>query len=142
LNSSAANPSETASVRSAGFTLLETLIALAIAAVGLGFLVSAAGTGLGNAELAGRYVEATRRAQSHLAEIGITTPLVPGVRSGDDGGGFSWTARISAPAGHETAEASTEMPALGLYTVEVTIRWREGVSVRSISLQSQRTGRS
>jgi hypothetical protein len=87
-------------------------------------------------------VEATRRAQSHLAEIGITTPLVPGVRSGDDGGGFSWTAWISAPTGHETGEASAEMPALGLYRVEVTIQWRDGVFVRSISLHSQRTGRS
>ena len=30
-----------------------------------------------------RYVEATRRAQSHLAEIGVSVPLVAGARSGE-----------------------------------------------------------
>ena len=48
----------------AGFTLIEVLVALAIAALGLGALMAAAGTGLGNATLADQYIEATRRAQA------------------------------------------------------------------------------
>lgn len=135
------SPTTCSRARSAGFTLLETVIALAIAAVGLGFLMSAAGTGLGNAQLADRYVEATRRAQSHLAEIGVTAPLVAGIRSGDDGSGFTWTTRVSAPVTHPSSGTRAEAPALGVYAVEISISWGNGVSVRDVTLYSRRIGR-
>jgi general secretion pathway protein I len=125
--------------QSSGFTLFEVVVALAIAAAGLGLLMSAAGEGLGNSGLAYQYVEATRRAQSHLAEIGVTAPLLPGLRSGDDGGGFTWSTRISAPSMHMVAETPGGKP-LGLYTVEVSISWRSGNSSRTVSLRSQRLG--
>jgi len=123
---------------SSGFTLIEAMVALAIAALGLGVLMAAAGTGLGNAALADRYIAATRRAQSHLAAIGTLTPLRPGVQSGNDGGGYSWQVRISQPVLHAPGPAATNPPAL--YTVEVTLSWRSGIGTRSLSLQSQRLG--
>lgn len=124
-----------------GFTLLEVMIALAIAALGLASLMAATGTGLGNAKLAGQYVEATRRAQSHLAVIGTATPLSPGDRSGDDGGGFSWRVRISPPLIRTNAGPGAQsLPAF--YTVEVTISWQGGGTMKSVSLQSRRLGRA
>jgi general secretion pathway protein I len=123
---------------SAGFTLFEVVVALAIAALGLGFLVSAAGSGLENATLAGQYLDATRRAQSHLAALDVLTPLRPGEQSGDDGGGYSWRVRISQPALH-AASAADQKP-LALYSVDVSITWRAGNAVRTVSLQSQRIG--
>ncbi len=113
------------------------VVALAIAAVGLGFLMSAAGTGLGNSGLAHTYVEAMRRAQSHLAELGATEPFAAGVRSGDDGGGFTWSTRISPPVLHALA-ATSGTARVGLYTVDVTISWRSGNSSKTVSLRSQR----
>ena len=124
-----------------GFTLIEVLVALAIAALGLGFLMMAAGTGLGNAGIADQYIEATRRAQSRLALLGVTAPLRPGDTSGDDGGGYSWRVRISEPAMHASGPAGGAQPALGLYTVEVTLSWRNGISVKNVSLRSQRLAR-
>jgi prepilin-type N-terminal cleavage/methylation domain-containing protein len=126
--------------RSDGFTLFEVVIALAIAAIGLGFLMSAASTGIGNAGLAYRYVEATRRAQSHLAEIGVSVPFVAGVTSGDDGDGFTWTLRISPPVGHANTPERTAGARTGLYTVDVSISWRSGASTKTVSLRSQRMG--
>ena len=122
--------------RTSGFTLIEVTVALAIASLGLGALMAAAGTGLGNATLAGRYIDATRRAQSHLSAVGTLTPLRPGVQSGNDGGGYSWLVRISEPMLHAPGPVPHKL--LGLYTVEVTLTWRTGVSTRSVSLQSQR----
>ena len=127
------------SARSSGFTLFEVVVALAIAAVGLGFMLSAAGTGLGNSGLAHQHNEATRRAQSHLAEIGVTVPFVPGTRSGDDGGGFAWRTRISPPVTHPVATKPGTAP-LALYAVEVSILWRSGSSSKTVSLRSQRIG--
>jgi hypothetical protein len=105
----------------------------------LGFLLSAAGTGLGNSGLAYQYVEATRRAQSHLAEIGVTVPFVASTRSGDDGSGFAWRTRISPPVTHPVAATQGAAP-LALYTVEVSILWRDGSSFKTVSLRSQRIG--
>jgi general secretion pathway protein I len=126
---------------SAGFTLIEVVVALAIAALALSALMAAASTGLDNATLAGRYIEATRRAQSLLAQSGVTIPLRPGEQSGDDGGGFSWHVRISQPLTRAAAPESSNLPPLGLYTVQVTIGWRSGATTKNVSLQSQFLGR-
>lgn len=123
-----------------GFTLLEVLVALAIAALGLGALLAAVATGIGNAGLADKYVEATRRAQSRLASVGVTAPLAPGEQSGDDGDGFAWRVQISQPVAHDTPAAAKSPPAPALYTVVVTISWQSGSAVKSVSLQSQCLG--
>jgi general secretion pathway protein I len=134
------HPDHPRAARSAGFTLFEVIVALAIAALGLGFLIAAAGSGLENATLADQYIEATRRAQSHLAALEVLTPLRPGEQSGDDGGGYSWRVRISQPVLHAgSAEGQAQMPS-ALYGVEVIIGWRSGSSARSVSLRSQRIG--
>jgi general secretion pathway protein I len=123
---------------SAGFTLFEVVVALAIAALGLGLLLSAVSTGLGNSAVANQYTEATRRAQSHLAQLGVLEPLTPGVRSGDDGRGYSWQTRISLPIVHAGLEEGD--PGLGLYTIEVSIGWQTGGQTKTVSLQSLRLG--
>jgi len=104
--------------------------------------MAAANTGIGNAGLADRYIEATDRAQSRLAQIGAISRLTPGEEFGDDGGGFSWRLRISPPliGAQQSGDARQPQP-LGLYTVQVTISWRSGTSTRSVSLQSQRLAR-
>jgi general secretion pathway protein I len=125
--------------RISGFTLIEVTIALAIAALGLGALMAAVGTGLGQANFANQYIEATGRAQSHLAGLGVLTPLYPGMQTGDDGGGYSWQVRIAQPTMHVGADAGTKRQSpLGLYSVEVTLSWRGGMSTRSVTLRSQR----
>lgn len=101
--------------------------------------MSAAGTGLGNSGLAHQYVEATRRAQSHLAEIGVTVPFAAGLRSGDDGGGFAWSTNISPPVRHAVA-ATPDAAHVALYTVDVRISWRSGNTCKTVSLRSQRIG--
>jgi prepilin-type N-terminal cleavage/methylation domain-containing protein len=125
--------------RTSGFTLIEVTIALAIAALGIGGLMAAAGAGLGQANFADQYIEATRRAQSHLAGLGVLTPLRPGTQSGDDGGGYSWQARIAQPAMHAGAGVGPAgQSPLGLYSVEVTLSWRSDMGTRSVTLRSQR----
>jgi general secretion pathway protein I len=122
---------------SAGFTLFEVVVALAIAAFGLGLLMAAANTGLDNSVLASQYVAASRRAQSHLDALGVTDPLVPGVRAGDDGGGFTWQTRISPPR-VQAASPANGTKGLVLYAVEVSLTWRNGNQLKTFSLQSQR----
>jgi general secretion pathway protein I len=125
--------------RQRGFTLIEVLVALAIMALGMGALIAAASTGLGNARAAQQYIEATRRAQSRLATVGAAVPLATGVQSGDDGQGYTWQIRISTPQPHSGPPVQGQPP-LWLYTVEATVSWREAALRRSVSLQSRRLG--
>ena len=123
--------------RAAGFTLIEVVVSLAVAGLGIAMLLAAAGTGLGNAKLANEYVEATRHAQYLLAGVGVAVPLVPGERSGQDGPRYSWRLRISDPVTH-AAGASAMGPAL--YRVDISISWRSGAAARVVTLHSERLG--
>ncbi len=124
--------------RQSGFTLIEVLVALAIAALGLGVLVAAATTGIGNAGIADKYIHATRLCQSHLAEVGFTIPLKPGVYSGGDGEGFRWRAQIASLGSHRQDAAGTT--ALRLYAVTIHESWPSGARRRSVALSSERAG--
>jgi general secretion pathway protein I len=124
--------------RQSGFTLIEVLVALAIAALGLGVLVAVATTGIGNAGLADKYIRATSLCQSHLAELGFTIPLTPGTYSGGDGEGFRWRVHIGSLESHRQDAAGAT--ALRLYAVTVRESWPSGASWRSVALSSERVG--
>ncbi len=111
----------------AGFTLLEVMIALVIAALACIVLYEAGFPAVGEDVTAARYQEALARAQSHLAALGTLTRLRTGQLSGDDGGGFHWGIRIAAEPG---------MGSLTLYDVQVTERF----GGRAVTLTSKRLG--
>ncbi len=112
-------------------------MALAIAALGLAFLMAAAGTGLENASLADQYIQATARAQSHLARVGVTVPLRRGDYAGDDGDGYRWQVHIALPA---ASVAASEARTVALYPVTVSVSWQGGFQQKSVSLYSERMG--
>jgi general secretion pathway protein I len=119
-----------------GFTLLEVVVALAIAGLALIELFQAAGGGLFAADEAGRVDEAIERAQSHLAAFGRVGAIVPGDLEGDDGGGYHW--RLSATQLAVQPPATEGLAGLALFDVEVTISWRAGGRERSVVLNSRR----
>jgi general secretion pathway protein I len=126
--------------RDSGFTLIEVVVALAIAALGLGVLMAAVSQGTGNVTAANLYIEATRRAQTHLDSVGLTAPLRSGEETGDDGGGFTWRVKI-VQSGTRAPPQGGNQPAVGLFDLTVTISWRTGLGAKSLSLQSERLAR-
>ena len=125
----------------AGFTLLEVLVALAIAGLALVALFRAGGDGLLAADTSTRVEEAVQRAQSHLAAVGRDIALLQGDTDGDDGGGYRWRLRI-APAAAWQAQPDSGAPAVAttLYDVEVSISWPGRGQARSVVLKTQRLG--
>ena len=133
-------PSTAAAARDAGFTLLEVLVAFAIAALALGVLFEGAVGGIRSTRVADRTAEALSRAQSHLAAVGEGIPLGPGTQGGDDGGGYRWSVRIRT-----ARAASTGTTRVVLYAVQVTESWGEGSGGddgggRSVVLRTERLG--
>jgi general secretion pathway protein I len=129
-----------------GFTLLEVVVAFAIAAMALGIMFKAAAGGMLAVATAGRYEEAVSRAKSHLSAIGRDGPLSDTTNDGDDGGGYRWRVRIVTigtvnPSGNGPVVAFLQ-PARRptLYSVEVGISWTEAGKTREYLLQTQRLG--
>ena len=124
-----------------GFTLLEVVVALAIAAVALVGLFQAGSGGLFAVDTAARAQEAIQRAQSHLAAVGRDAALVQGEFTDDDGGGYRWRLRVRpvgtrrglAPDGNSAGSAT-------LYDVEVAISWPGRTGDRSVVLKTLRLG--
>ncbi len=122
-----------------GFTLLEVLVALAIAGLGLGALFEAASGGLSGVDTAARHIAALRRGEGRLAELGITIPLAEGQWSGADGDGYRWRMTVSPILSHAGGGDRTT-PGRTLYAVEVWIGWSLGRSTSSIRLDTYRLG--
>ena len=128
-----------------GFTLLEVLVALVIAGLALGALFSGAITGMRSAKLSLDYAEAVSRAKSHLAVVGIGSPLVAGTQHGDDGQGFTWRVAVR-PLGttvlqnNNALSNATTAARVSLFAVSVVIAWTKDGGQRQVELTSERIG--
>jgi general secretion pathway protein I len=128
-------------VRGNGFTLLEVVVALAIAALALVGLFRAGGGGLLSVDTAAKVEEAVQRAQSHLAAVGRDAALAVGDFTGDDGAGYRWTLRVRPLAARQSLEQSGLSPVTAtLFSVEVVISWPAHGGERSVTLRTLRLG--
>ena len=126
--------------RQRGFTLIEVLVAFAIAAMALGLLFQAASSSGTAAHQAGNYEEAVSRAKSHMAMVGREADIAPGERTGDDGSGYRWKIAITPSAAAQPPEGTAPENRLVLYNVEVSISWLDNGRAHSVVLHTQRTG--
>jgi general secretion pathway protein I len=75
-----------------GFTLIEVVVAFALLALALTFLLGSLSGATRQVRIASDGSRATLHAQSLLAQVGVGETLQPGRRQGDfDGGRYRWT---------------------------------------------------
>ena len=111
-----------------GFTLLEVMVALAIAMAAVSVLYGATAGALHAARTTANLQQAVSRTRSHLAALD-NPGVVLGERSGDDGDGFRWQTDVHRAAAVPARKGTKEGPwarGTGLYAVSVTVFWREG----------------
>ena len=121
--------------RSQGFSLLEILVAFAIAAMALGMLYRVTGN---NARQAGGLMQQERAmllAESLLASHNVVPP--GGLREQGHSAGYDW--QLSAQPYDSPANANPR--AVRLYRVDVAVGWSDGTRQRSFSLASLRPER-
>lgn len=121
---------------SAGFTLLEVLVALAIAAVALSTLIPMLGDVLRRATDTETMSAAILLAQSKLAAIGREHPLITGSSTGTTAEGLRWQARVER---YGDAAEQRAWP-VAAYAVTVEVRWQERGKDKSIALATLRLG--
>jgi general secretion pathway protein I len=127
-------------IRDDGFTLLEVVVALAIAGLALVGLFRAGSGGLFAVDTAARAEEAVQRAQSHLAAVGHDAALVEGELTGD-GGGYRWALRVWPLTSRQSlAQDGVSSATATLFNVEVAISWPGHQGDRSVVLRTLRLG--
>jgi len=118
---------------SAGFTLLEVLVALVILALTLSVIMRIFSGGLSNAALADDYSRAVLLAESRLAELGVQ-PL-EGEARGEFDGKYRWRSNIH-PWVDDTGALGVVQP-FRLMKIEVWVAWgEEGGRSREIGLST------
>jgi len=94
------------------------------------------GTAFDGSARAERQTLAQLTADSKLAEVGHSIPLVAGTREGEAPGDLRWTVRIAAA--EEAADPAAPRGPLRAYSVRVTVRWgargRDAVTLESVRL--------
>jgi general secretion pathway protein I len=120
-----------------GFTLLEVMVAFAIAALALAALTQAALGGLHATQAAAHTQQAISLAQSRLAAVALSPRT--GEQSGTDGGGFAWhvSVRPRDVGGREQAGAG---PHPVLYDIAVDVSWTLDGGTRRVTLDTLRLG--
>jgi general secretion pathway protein I len=127
----------------AGFTLLEVVVAVAIAALAMVGLFEAGSGGIFAVDTAARAEEALERARSHLAAVGRDAALVQGDLSGDDGGGYRWQLSVQPVAQRQGVAADGITPQnTTLFSIEVAISWQSRGHERAVVLRTLRLGTS
>jgi general secretion pathway protein I len=127
-----------------GFTLLETLVAFAIAISALVLVYEGVVGGLRAHHTADRYQEAVVRARSRLAAISAGGLPVASDTQGDDGGGFHWHVRVVPVAG-TIPRAGTDMASrvpITLYAISISVAWTEDGHTRSVQLDTYSIGKA
>jgi general secretion pathway protein I len=122
-----------------GFTLLEVVVATAIAGLALVGLFKAGTAGVFAGNTASRVEEAIERAQSHLAAFGREGAVVASELEGEDGGGYRWRLR-AIPLVAEQPAATGNATFISLFDIQVIIAWRAWGQDRSVLLTTRRIG--
>jgi len=106
----------------AGFTLIEVLVAFAIAALLIVPLMRLVSTGLGSFDRAQNYATATLWAQSILANAGVQTPLTVGVQTGNLPLGMHWEMDVE-PYHDDLMSTLPLTSGFVAYAISLTITW-------------------
>ena len=120
---------------SAGFTLIEILVAFTVATLLLGALYQVFSTGLRAGASAEHYADAVL-----FAESGLDALVGTAVAVGETTDRFGiYQRRTNIRARPDLGPADEQM-AIVPYEIEVRVAWREGVRERAVLLSTIRTG--
>lgn len=121
---------------SAGFSLLEVLVAFTILALVLGAVFQVVVSGLRAAGAGEEYTRAALLAQSKLAELSVRERAPDGVEEGTFDDKFSWRATFAPYLFEREPAGSLDIDRLAVrpLTVTVEVFWQEAPSQRSVRL--------
>ena len=121
-----------------GFTLVETLVSLAILTISLVALVEIFGVGFRGVRMSELDTAALQLATSELARAGTETPLQAGQQQGITSSGLEWSVVIEPYVSRDTEGEVRRSGGLEAYWVTAEVRWRSSTltAPQSMSLKT------
>ena len=123
--------------RSAGFTLIEVVLALSVFALGFGLILETLGGASRNVRVAGDIGKVALYAQNQLDLVGIDTPLKKGSTSGKFDDVYSYVMTIT-PAIPEDSTVPDSTP-VKLFRVDLAVSWGRGANQRTERFSTMRS---
>lgn len=117
-----------------GFTILETMVAMVVAAAILAALYGLFGKNVTAVDGAEADARAVLLAQSRMEGIGIAQSLRPGISRGQTNDGYAWVEEVRPDEGAKLDPKAPLLP----FAVKVTVSWSGERGTRSLSLDSVR----
>jgi len=118
--------------KQAGFTLLESLVALSVLAISLGVIYQIFGTSLRNMRYAKEYSHAQMYAESKLSEVGKGIPVKEGNYEGRFDQKYSWTLSVKPISG------VSENDVIAKFRIYFIVLWDSSRGQRSIEITTHR----
>jgi prepilin-type N-terminal cleavage/methylation domain-containing protein len=106
---------------SRGFSMIESIVALAIAAGVISAYFKAISTSLDLERRTRARVDAARIAHDLIDQIGFEIPLEPGTASSGSTGSLSWQIRIATGAGLIASDGQAAPSTAGLRQIEIDV---------------------
>ncbi len=125
--------------QSAGFTLLEVLLAFVIFALSFAAIMEILSGSMRSTIRARTYTEAALIAQSVVDMVGVDIPLAEGSMGGDTPGGYSWELSISTYQPQSAGDPILELAELSgtlLYWIDLEVEWGTGPRSKKVHFSS------
>ena len=125
-----------------GFTLVETLVSLAMLTLALVALVQIFGVGFRGVRLSEMDASALHLATSQLARAGTETPLRTGEERGTASDGMEWSVVIEPYVPPHAEGEARRAGGLEAYWVTAEVRWRSSTftAAQTLSLRTLKIG--
>ena len=133
--------------RDIGFTLIEVLVALAVAGLALAAIAGVLGTGVLGHETAADVDTALAVAEERLASAEAVATMRPGRSAGNYAGRFDWQVLVApyddsdrgtSPAAAPSPLPGPANPTMRLFRIEAAVAWRDGRRQRQLALSTLR----
>jgi prepilin-type N-terminal cleavage/methylation domain-containing protein len=121
-----------------GFTLVETLVSLAILTISLVALVEIFGVGFRGVRMSELDAAALHLATSQLARAGTEAPLQAGQQQGTTSGGLEWSVAVEPYVPRDAEGDVGRQGGLEAYWVTAEVRWQSSTlaAPQSMSLKT------
>ena len=114
-----------------GFTLIETLIATMILAVGIVTVLQLFSGGLRSVEASEKYTRAIFHAREKMDQFLMEDTLTEGILEGEFDDGYRWRAQI-----YEIAEEGKPNLSVNRVDLRLVVEWTEGLKTKKVEFRS------
>ena len=123
-----------------GFTLIETLVAMAILSISLVVIMQLFSGGLKSSRLSDNYTRAIFHAREKMEEILLDDNFTDMAMEGEFSDGFEWKAQTLRLEPAQEEEAELPVDTFSIFSIKVDVSWHEGSQEKHFEISTLRIG--